>query len=310
MNPRPSPITTPHVPVGVLGARSLVGRYLVPLLIDRGQAAVACSRSAKTGSAAAPGVAWCRPGEPLPGACDRIPIWIAICPIQALPEWFGWLESLGIERLVALSSTSLITKAGSQDPQERRLVERLAEGEAAVQSWSTGRGVTATILRPTMIYDGVHDRNVATIAAVVRRLGWFPLCGRATGLRQPVHADDVAAATVSAAFHPLPRSVYTLSGGESLPFHDLVARTCRSHGLPARSIRLPAWAWRACFAAARKLGLSAEGSAAMGRRMNDDLVFQHEDASVDLGFRPRPFVPLCPDGILAGDLNPAADPDS
>jgi hypothetical protein len=33
----------------------------------------------------------------------------------------------------------------------------------------------------------------------------------------------------------------------------------------------------------------------MAERMNQDLIFDHEDASHDLGFAPRPFLPTLKD---------------
>jgi nucleoside-diphosphate-sugar epimerase len=121
-----------------------------------------------------------------------VPVWISLCPLWVTVELLDWLDSAGVEQLAAVSSTSLVTKHRSGDPAERQLAARLARAEEALFNWAERRGVIATVLRPTMIYDGRSDNNVSAIAAWVRRCGWFPLCGSAEGLRQPVHADDVA----------------------------------------------------------------------------------------------------------------------
>jgi nucleoside-diphosphate-sugar epimerase len=299
--------TAPHLPVGVIGGTSLVGRFLIPRLLSRGHVVVACSRTAPLSPVASvSGPAWVRPGAPLPGGIGRVPVWIALAPIWATVDLLDWLESVGVEQLVALSSTSLVTKHGSSDPAERRLAAQLAFAEEAVHAWADRRGVSTTVLRPTMIYDGVNDGNVSAIAAWVQRWGWLPLCGPAHGLRQPVHADDVAAASVTAAFHPDPRRLYPLSGGEKLTFRQLVERTCRSHGLTPRTVQLPAWAWRLLIGSAHRLGLARNVSAAMGTRMNQDLVFDHADAMADLGFRPRHFVPAAGNGATGVPPKPPA----
>lgn len=278
--------------MGVLGGTSLVGRFLIPRLLRRGHTVLACSRTPpKSLAPAAKGPIWVRPGQPLPDGVDRVPVWISLCPLWVTVELLEWLDSVGTEQLALLSSTSLVTKQQSGDPAERLLATRLATAEQAVLTWAERQGVIATVLRPTMIYDGRSDKNISAIAACVRRFGWFPLCGPATGLRQPVHADDVAMACLTAAFHPEPRPIYTLSGGERLAFCDLVERVCCSHGLAPRTVRLPEWAWRLLAIPAASLGLVPAVSAAMGVRMNEDLVFDHADATADLGFRPRPFVP-------------------
>ena len=275
--------------VGVLGARSLVGRHLLPL-VTRPARVLAVSRSRIT-PAEHPRLTWVVPGAPLPAAAP-LPVWIALCPIWSVAEHLPWLESLGIRRLVALSSMSIATKTTSPAAEERRLAARLAAAEDGLLAWADSRDVGLTILRPTMIYDGLHDRNVAAIAACVRRYRWFPLCGEAAGLRQPVHAGDVAAACLAAIEHDPPRRSYTLSGGESLPFRELVERTCRAHGLPPRTARLPPWLWQTLATVAERLGLTKGGSAAgIGRRMNEDLSAAHTEAAHDLGFVPRPFFP-------------------
>lgn len=305
MKHRPAVAVAPHVPVGVLGGRSLVGRFLIPRLVQRGHPVVASSRGSEPADRADLNPRWCRPGGPLPSGFEPVRTWIAVCPIWATAELLGWLESCGLERLVALSSTSVVTKEGSRDPAERQLARRLAEAEAAVLERTVDRGITATVLRPTMIYDGQTDGNVSAIAACVRRFGRFPLCGAGSGLRQPVHADDVAQACVTAAFHPEPRPLYAVSGRDRLSFRELVERTCHGRGLPPRTLKLPTWIWRLLAAVARGTGLAPGLSLAVGPRMNEDLVFDHAAARDDLGFNPRGFTVGGHSQADAGIPNPA-----
>lgn len=274
--------------VGVLGATSLVGDALLPALAGAGRRVVACSRSPRPAPAGG-AVRWTVPGT-LPGDGGPVTQWISLCPLWALGEHLGWLAGLGTERLVALSSMSMVTKRDAPAASERQVARRLAEAEAATRDWARARGITLCVLRPTMIYDGRDDGNVSAIAAFVRRRGWFPLCGRADGLRQPVHAADVAQACVAALDHPAPRETYTLSGGEALPFRDLVHRVCRERGLPARLVSVPPWAWRAALPVARGLGLARNVPVGAGPRMNEDLSCDHAAATADLGFHPRRFL--------------------
>lgn len=274
--------------VGVLGARSLVGHHLLPLLARRPAEVLAVSRARIT-PPANQGLRWSPPGTPAPAR--TVPDWIALCPIWCVAEHRSWLESLGIRRLVALSSMSIVTKTNSPAMEERRLAGRLAAAEEELTAWAEAADVGLVILRPTMIYDGVHDRTVASIAACVGRFGWFPLCGAAEGLRQPIHAGDVAAACVAALEQDPPRTSYTLSGGEPLPFRELVERTCRANGLAPRTVTLPSWLWQPLAALAARLGLVPGSAAGIGSRMNEDLSAGHAEAARELGFTPRPFVP-------------------
>jgi nucleoside-diphosphate-sugar epimerase len=259
--------------VGVLGATSFVGRALVPRLQQQGWRVVPFSRR----------------GSPPVANDEPIPFWVALCPIWAVPEHFSRLEAHGARRLVALSSTSRFTKNASADASEREVAQRLASAEEAVKDWGKARGISTVILRPTLIYDGLHDKNIALIASFIRRRGWFPVLGAASGLRQPVHVDDVAAACAAALTAGASQAAYDLSGAETLSYRDLVGRVAVAVGVTPRLVAMPRWAVRLAMPVLRLLPAFRELSVAMFDRMNDDLVFDHSAAARDLGFEPRPF---------------------
>lgn len=292
--------------LGVIGATSFVGRRLLPLAAAAGWTVRAFSRRPSAGTAAGPSsaaVEWAVLDAPDGETHGPIPFWVSLCPLWVLPERLGWFERRGVRRLVAVSSTSRFTKAGSSDPQERETAAALAAAERAVLDWSVDRGVRATILRPTLVYDGRNDRNVAAVAAFIRRRGWFPVLRPGMGLRQPVHVDDVAAACLSALTAEPALDAYDLSGAETLPYREMVSRVFRSLGKPPRFVAVPAWAVRAAIPLVRMLPGFAGISPAVFLRMNEDLVFDHADAARDLGFRPRSFTLMVDDGApSAGPL--------
>lgn len=297
---------------GVLGATSFVGAaVLARLQAARGRAPVpaptastvamdgfapvfAFSRHAAP-PATLPGIRWHRLPDGAPGSPATIPLWITVCPIWAVPEHFPLLEAAGARRLVALSSTSRFTKRVSAAAPEREIASRLAAAEDEVLERARARGIAATILRPTMTYDGAHDRNVARIARFIRRVGFYPVAGAAAGLRQPVHADDVAAACLAALACDGLRDAYEISGGETLPYHEMVRRIFTWLGRPPRLASIPLPLVRAGLPLASLLpGLAS--MATMAARMNEDLVFDHGAAARDFGFHPRPFsLPSRPD---------------
>jgi nucleoside-diphosphate-sugar epimerase len=284
--------------VGVLGATSLVGGPLLRRLAADGRTVVACSRAASPPSTVDPrGITWIQPGGALPVGFATAPTWITACPLWVVPEHLAWLEACGISTLVAVSSTSALTKERSPDRAEREVARALVAAETRVTEWAARRGVRLCLLRPTMIYDGVRDGNLAAIAGFIRRFGWFPVAGAARGLRQPVHADDVAWACVAAAFSATASGAYTLSGAAALPFRDLVATVFRGCGRPPRIVHLPQFVWRIALPVAHAVGVGLGATTGMAARMNEDLAFDHEAAARDLDFRPRPFAP---DTLLPG----------
>src|SRR3546814_2901272 len=73
-------------------------------------------------------------------------------------------------------------------------------------------------------------------------------------LRQPIHAEDVAAACVVALQAPgAANRAYNLSGGETLAYREMVARVFAALGRPARLVTVPLWAFRLAVAVLRRL---------------------------------------------------------
>jgi nucleoside-diphosphate-sugar epimerase len=195
-----------------------------------------------------------------------------------------------MQRLVAFSSTSVFTKAASPDPYEQGVVRRLAEGEEAVRAFCAFNDVAWTILRPTLIYAEGQDQNVSRLAGLIKKLGFLPLAGRGEGLRQPVHADDLAAGAFAAAASPAAENkAYDLPGGETLTYRAMAERVFEGMGRGPAILPLPEGLWRLAFAAARPLLPGA--TAQMGARMREDLTFDGSPATADFGWNPRAFRP-------------------
>lgn len=286
--------------VGVIGATSLVGECLLPLLIERGWEVVAFSRRMQDTQHRLKNllVDWqlLRQEESsddgnIPTTEKQISHWICLAPIWVLPEYFPLLSLYGAKHVVAISSTSRFTKDNSSDPAEQALAERLVDGEQLFIGWAEKNQVLWTILRPTLIYGLGRDKNIGVIARFIQRFAFSPLLGEAQGLRQPVHAHDVALGCLAAlnAEKAFNRS-YNISGGETLPYRAMVERIFLVLGRKPRFVTLPLWIFRGTVFCLRVLPRFRHWSVAMAERMNQDLVFDHEDASRDLGFCPRPFL--------------------
>jgi nucleoside-diphosphate-sugar epimerase len=207
-----------------------------------------------------------------------------------LPDYFALIEASGARRVVVLSSTSRFTKVGSGDLAEQATAAKLIDGEARLQAWAESRGIEWVILRPTLIYGIGRDKNISEIACFILRFGFFPVFGQAKGLRQPIHAEDVAGACLAALQGSDCRNQsYNISGGERLTYREMVARIFTALGRRPRVLTVPLWAFRLAVTMLRRLPRYRQWSSAMAERMNRDLVFDHTDAARDLGFTPRAF---------------------
>ncbi|HQT31334.1 MAG: epimerase [Hydrogenophilales bacterium 17-64-65] len=278
----------------------MVGEGVVPLLVHDGRHVYAFSRKTADRKTEAD-VTWRQLDvlSPTQPATPRIKDWLCVAPVWVLPQYFSMFERYGARRVVALSSTSRFTKTDSSDPAENAVASRLAEGEARLRTWAESKGVEWVILRPTLIYGRGRDKNIAEIARFVGRFGFFPLLGKAMGLRQPIHAEDVAAACVAALNAPAAANrAYNISGGETLPYREMVRRVFAAMQRRPRLVTIPLGVFRMAVACLRVFPRYRHWSAAMAERMNRDLVFEHADAARDLGFSPRPFR-LAPEDVAA-----------
>jgi nucleoside-diphosphate-sugar epimerase len=273
--------------IGLLGATSLVGECLLPLLAQSRYPVVAFFR--KSPGHVQPQIEW-QKISPNHKAEITIPNWICLAPIWVLPDYFDLLKSSGARRVVALSSTSRFTKSDSGDVGEREVAQKLTEGESRLQSWAGQNGIEFIILRPTLVYGLGRDKNISEIARFIRRFRFFPLFGSATGLRQPVHAEDVAQACYAALAAPAAANKsYNISGAETLTYRAMVCKVFTASGRPPRLLAVPVGVFRCALCCLHFLPRYRHWSASMAERMNRDQVFDHSSASQDFGFNPRDF---------------------
>jgi len=276
------------VQIGILGATSIVGQDVLELLSDKPFKLLAFSRRQRQMQKSISFIQLTDDTH-LQHIGD-VPYWLNLAPIWTLPEHFSLLKAHGAKRVVALSSTSIFTKKHSSDSAEQKIAEKLQRGERALIEWAEANDIHWIILRPTLIYGHGLDRNISEIARIISRFGFFPLLGKATGLRQPVHAQDVASACVAALLrHEVNNRSYELSGGEQLTYREMVSRIFHALGKSERFIPIPLPIFKFAVLCLRVFPRFRHWRAAMAQRMNNDLVFDHSCAAKDLNFTPRLF---------------------
>ena len=282
----------------VLGATSLIGHFLLPRLVDGGYRVAAVSRSCPPPQK---GIDWIeldasQDAYPFTGTETLIslaPIWVLATLLQRSRTPPG--------RIIAFSSTSAVSKQQSPNPTERRTAEKLLRGEALVRNQAERSSTAWTILRPTMVYGAGLDKNVTTIAGFIERFGFFPLVGEASGLRSPVHAEDLATSVLRCLATPTSENrLYTVTGGEEITYRTMVARIFAGLGRRERVLSIPNAGAKAALRLASLLPRYAELTPEMADRANVDLVFNDSDARRDFGHAPRPFHPHREDLLRAG----------
>ncbi len=269
----------------MLGLSGQVGIAMRAKLAQRGLTVLALSRSARGGE---PGVVWLTGAMPTgpewPDAVDQV---ISLGPLDAFAEWFARHAPPGV-RVVALGSTSRDSKQNSPDADERDVARRLAAAETLL--FSTGQAVT--VLRPTLIYGTGHDRSLSPLAEFARRRGWMVLPVGGTGLRQPVHVDDVAEAVLRCLERPQTIGhAYDLPGGERLTASAMFQRALRKHAPACHLWHVPEWLFRFAVTIAGGIGLSRVSSRGFLARLGGDQVADRQPVENALGLQLRAFEP-------------------
>ena len=272
----------------VIGATSIVGEPLCSRLASSGANLTQLSRSAKVENGDIVGDL-SDPATVQPtGKFDTL---IHLAPLWVLPDNLERFAGVGVTRVIAFSSTSAITKRHSEQNHDREIAQALNTAEEKCRQSAHVLGLDLTVLRPTMIYGFGKDKNITIIARTIRRLGFFPLAGRGSGLRQPVHALDLVDGTIRCLDSDITKGkTYNLGGGESLSYKHMVERIFSALGVKPRVLHLPVTVYKALLRTALSLGVAADVSPAAANRMNEDLYFDCTPARRDFGYHGSRFL--------------------
>lgn len=272
----------------VIGGTGLVGGYIVDRLKDRGERPLVLSRGEQT----ATGIDWIR-GDLTDPSSLRLPSFTTLyCTADAalVAPALPHLLNPSLRRVIAFSSTSVMTKVDSEIARERETIRDLADAEEQIKAACLRQNVGWTILRPTLIYAEGRDINITPLSRLIRQFGFMPLVGDASGLRQPVHAEDLAIGAIAAAESPLTTNkLYLLPGLETITYREMIGRIFDGLGRPRRMVSLPPALWRVLFMLAQPLFPAA--NVAWGLRMMKDMTFDAGPAIKDFGWSPRAFHP-------------------
>jgi hypothetical protein len=277
----------------LLGASGQVGCFLQQ---RAGDAVVPCARSVPRWAASEAARwrlfdLWTHAEAP---ACTHL---ISAGPLDACVEWLARTGPGALQRIVALSSMSALHKRESVSEHEREIAQRLQASERRLLEFSATHGVTCTILRPTLIWGAGMDHSLTPFARAAARRGFALIPSGATGLRQPVHADDLAALCLAITQHgeTMP-GLFEAGGRERLPLREILARATRAMDARVVPLPVPGFALSLIARIAVRFGLEA---GALSRVVQDQCCVDDSTWQA-AGLVPRGFLPV------QGDFAPAS----
>lgn len=272
----------------VTGARGVIGVPLIDRLIARHAQVIAVSRSNQNSSSEE--VRWIKADLAKEPAMSRykVDILVHCAPLWLLPAVLENNNNQNM-RVLAFSSTSVISKKLAPDQSDSELAFKLSCAEQSCQIIASKLGIQLLILRPTMIYGYGLDQNVMQIASIIKKFYVFPLAGKAAGMRQPVHSSDLVDLIIKISNRSeWVDGIIEVGGAEILSYRQMVIRIYRALNRRPRLVSIPTRLYRLLIKTFSYLMPAL--SPGMADRMNQDLVYNHDKAIKELGFKPSKFL--------------------
>ena len=152
------------------------------------------------------------------------------------------------------------------------------------------RGLNVTILRPTMIFGDMCDRNIHKF---IRMVDAFPVMPQVRGGKakiQPVNARDLGRAYYQCVMKDrLPELDYVVSGSRQLSLRELCSLIGIYLGKKTRFVNVPTMAVAGTMWCVKQATRGRVDYVEKALRLSEDRVFSHEKATRDFGFEPEPF---------------------
>jgi uncharacterized protein YbjT (DUF2867 family) len=275
----------PHDTVAITGVLGFVASHLLPHLERRGARVIGIVRPGRDASRLERLGVEIRTGDldrpgSLNGVFDGAGTVIHLSGMSQVPGMMPAVERAGVSRGVFVSSAGVYTRLDSVAAAAKRA------GEDAVRSSS----LAFTILRPSMIYGTIADRNMVRLLKWIRTCPVLAIPGGGTTLQQPVHVDDLVAAILAALDRPeAARREYDVGGPEALPLREVIRLAGAAVGRRARVIGIPVAPAYATARWLRRLGLPSPVRPEQILRLNESKAVDIAPARRDLGFDPRSF---------------------
>jgi nucleoside-diphosphate-sugar epimerase len=274
--------------VVLLGAASQVGYRLLPLLQANAFDVIAVSRNDRPYWASdSPAICWLTP-EQLRGGLPANGMLVSAGPLPLAAEIAD--EFNGIENIVALSSASIQSKTESRDRREQQMLASLVSAEQRLGQLAAKRKIPLTILRPTLVFGSGLDENLSRLARWIRRLGWLPVAGQASGLRQPIFAGDLASLLLEVMLNPESRQgVVPVAGATRLSYREMVTAIFTALEKEPRLLNLPVPLYAMLLRIYLLIQPGSAVSPEMAARQNRDLLVDTSQMQDLFEFQPAEF---------------------
>lgn len=195
----------------------------------------------------------------------------------------------GVNNLILVHTTGIYSKYKVAGEEYRQIEEKISN---LVQGYiSEGRKIAVTILRPTMIYGDLNDKNISIFIRMVDKLRIFPIVNGARYDLQPVWCKDLGDAyfDVLINWEVTKNKEYILSGGKPIQLREMFEVIAKQLGVRNIFISCPypisyIGAWMIYGLSMKKIDLREKV-----QRLVEPRAYPHDKATKDFGFDPVTF---------------------
>lgn len=190
----------------------------------------------------------------------------------------------GVTWLILVHTTGIYSKYKAAGEEYRQI-------ESEISRMIHNKNVDLTILRPTMIYGNMNDRNISVFIKMVDKLRWFPVVDGAKYELQPVWCGDLGKAYYQVLMNPerTRNRNYNLSGGEPIKLIDIFKTIASYLNVKNKFVSFPFWISYTMAILLYVCSFSKIDFREKVQRLVEPRVFDHDDATKDFGYNPVPF---------------------
>lgn len=195
----------------------------------------------------------------------------------------------GVDNLILVHTTGIYSKYKAAGEEYRQIEAKIHQLVAEYKE--QGRRIAMTILRPTMIYGDLADKNISVFIRMVDKLRIFPTVNGARYDLQPVWCKDLGYAfyEVMTKWQVTRNKEYILSGGAPIQLREIFLEIAKQLGVKNTFISCPFWlacfgAWCIYLATLGKIDFREKV-----QRLVEPRAYGHEAAAKDFGYAPAPF---------------------
>lgn len=189
-----------------------------------------------------------------------------------------------VKRIISVHTTGIFSKY-------RKASDEYVTIEKEIKSILANSDIRFTILRPTMIYGDMVDRNMSKFIKMVDKLRIFPVINNGNCLIQPVNARDLGKAYYDVLMMNADesRKEYILSGEKPITMIEAFKLISDKLGKKTKFISIPLSFGVIVAKIIKVITLAKIDYVEKVQRMSEDRSFSHKEATIDFGYKPEPF---------------------